>query len=283
MTQDADLAHLFDALDDGSPWDLDEARRTLDAMVELVSVTVEVECVEDGVVAGVPVRTYRPAGAGDLTLVWLHGGGWCTGSLAAVDGLCRDLADRLRATVVSVGYRLAPEHPFPAALEDAVAVARAQSGRTVLGGDSAGGDLAAAAALQVDVAGLVLLSPALDLTLSSPSVAELATGHGLTRDGLERFVALYLDGAGPTDPRASPLLAPDLSGLPPTVLVSAGLDPLRDDASRFAERLLEAGVPVLARCWDGMVHGFHGMAALTPCADEAVQWAVDALSELLRG
>lgn len=287
MPVDEGLVALFAALDDGSPFDLARARAGLEEMVAGVAVTVPVDEVADGRVAGVPVRTYRPADPGGTTLVWLHGGGWVSGTLDAVDPLCRELAVRAGLTVVSVDYRLAPEHPYPAAVEDAVAVLRAVDapGPLAVGGDSAGGNLAAAAAArvrgEVPLAAQVLLCPALDATLSWPSVQECATGYGLTAEAMERFVALYVGDTDPADPGVSPLRDPDLRGLPPAVVVTAEYDPLRDEAEEHARRLAAAGVPVRARRWDGMVHGFHAMSALTPCADEALAWTAAALREVL--
>lgn len=190
-------------------------------------------------------------------LVWFHGGGWVTGSLDAVDPLCRALTGRTGAPLTSVAYRLAPEHAFPAAHEDCVAVLRsvAQDGPVAVGGDSVGGGLAAAACLALRAEGLpvvgqVLVNPLLDATLSCPSVDLFAEGYGLTRDALESFVALYLRG---------------------------------DEGEAYAVRLADAGVPVALRRFDEMVHGFTALPAHTPVADEALDWAVDALVRLVDG
>jgi acetyl esterase len=284
-----DLATVFDGLDDGAPFDLGRARQGLAEMVALNTERTPVAEVADGTLAGVPVRTYRADGADDTVLVWLHGGGWVSGTLDSADALCRDLAVRSRAAVVSVDYRLAPEHPFPAALEDCLAVVRGVAGHDalVLAGESAGANVVTAAAHalrgEVDADALLLVSPVLDARLCSPSVSEFGTGHGLTAEFLQRFVAMYCGAADPADPRISPLLEPDLTGLPPAVVVTAGRDPLRDEAEQYVQRLRAAGVPVTARRWDGMVHGFHAMGRFTPCADEALDWAVDALRAHLRG
>ncbi len=290
MSVDPVLAGLLDELDDdgGAPIDLEELRAGLDRFAAAVARPGQpVAQVIDDVVAGVPVRRYRPAPVtpAGLQLVWAHGGGWIAGSLNAVDPLCRALAVAAGVEVVSVGYRLAPEHPFPAALDDVLAVVDAMDGPLAVGGDSAGGGLAAVVA-QVRpgrLAAQVLVTPLLDATLSSPSITSLGSGHGLTRNALERYVALYLDGAAPTDLRASPLLAPDLRGLPPTVVVTAAVDPLRDEGSSYAARLQSAGVPVRHRCWPAMVHGFMGMSAHTPLADQAVDWTAARLQELACG
>ncbi len=293
MQPEQDLATAFDALDTGAPFDLGSARRGLADMVALNTERTHVAHVEDQEVAGVPVRTYRDhdadADADATVMLWLHGGGWVSGTLESADGLCRDLAVRSRATVVSVDYRLAPEHPFPAALDDCLAVVRdvAGQGQLVLGGESAGANVVAAAAHllrgEVDADVLMLVSPVLDARLSSPSVSEFGTGHGLTAEFLHRFVDLYCGAAHPADPRISPLLEPDLAGLPPVVVVTAGRDPLRDDGEQYVQRLRDAGVPVTHRRFEEMVHGFHAMGRFTPCADEALDWAVDAVRAQLRG
>lgn len=234
-------------------------------------------------------RLYTPrgvTGTGPL-LVWFHGGGFLYGDLDTHDPALRFLAERSGVRVLSVDYRLAPEHPFPAALEDCVAVlrARAEEGPFAVGGDSAGGGLAAAACLELRDEGLpivaqLLVTPLLDTTLSQPSISLLGKGFGLTQEVLETFVALYLGGADPRDPRCSPLLADDLTGLPPAIVVTAECDPLRDEGEAYAARLRAAGVPVAARRWDRMIHGFAGMSSVTPAADEALDWMVDELGRL---
>jgi acetyl esterase len=289
MTVDPALAELLRSFEDGAAFDVARARVVLDEFAQLVGAPAPgVETVDEPV-AGVPVRRYRPTGAGrGPAVVWCHGGGFVTGSLDAVDPMCRSVLARTGAPVTSVHYRLAPEHPFPAALEDCTAVLRAVAaeGPVAVAGDSAGGGLAAAACLQVRGEGLpvvaqLLVNPLVDATLSQPSVAQLGTGFGLTQDALEQFLALYLNGADRRDPRCSPLHAPDLSGLPPAVVVTAECDPLRDEGEAYAHRLTAAGVPVAVRRFPGMVHGFVGMSAVTPVADEALDWMVDELVRLV--
>ena len=288
MPVDPGVRRLLDEWGEPGEFDLAAARAAMDAWAAPPDPAVASRFA-DGEVAGVGVRTYRPeSGAGGPTFMWCHGGGYVLGSAAAVDPLARFFADRLGWPVVSVDYRLAPEHPFPAAVDDVIAVMRALvgTGPLVMGGDSAGGGLVAAACAVARDDGLpvgaqVLLNPFLDVTLSCPSIDEFADGYGLTRDALREFARLYAGDADPADPRCSPMLADSFVGLPPAVIVTAEFDPLRDEGELYAERLRGAGVTVHARRWDGMVHGFYGLSQVTPAADESLEWAAAALEELV--
>lgn len=224
-------------------------------------------------------RLYRPSGgpAGALpVLLFLHGGGWVLGDLDSHDGLCRRLAALSGCAVLALDYRLAPESPFPAAIEDALAafawLREAAGGlgldpaRIAIGGDSAGGNLAAVACLLLRERGgamplfQLLLYPVTDLRRGSPSQAALADGHLLTGPLQNWFRRLYLGEAGsPEDWRASPVLAPGLSGLPPAYVLTASHDPLRDEGEAYARRLVEAGVPVTQWRVPGQIHGFLPM------------------------
>ena len=244
--------------------------------------------VEDRVVTGdpaqpgqppVPVRVYHPEGAvdGGPTLVFLHGGGWVLCDLDTHDGLCRELAALTGVAVVSVDYRRAPEHPFPAALLDSYAVLRwaaERSSRVALAGDSAGGNLAAATALLSRdrggprAAGQLLLYPVLDHRLDRPSARAYATGFFHTTEHMRWYWQQYLGpGGDAADPYASPGLAPDLSGLPPAQLLLPECDPLRDEGRAYAARLAEAGIPVELTVATGMFHGFLGLRGILPEAD----------------
>jgi acetyl esterase len=275
-----DADSLLQALGVGS---LAEMRAGLDALSAQVSERSPVYDVRtseldvDG--RRIPIRTYRPA-PGDLpVLMWFHGGGYVSGGLDAIDPTCRELALRSRVEVVSVGYRLAPEHPYPAGLDDCLAAARVLRPDAV-GGDSAGGGLAAAVAHRhPGLRAQLLLCPWLDGTLTLPSVHEKSTPDGLSELALRTFMQLYA--GDPSDPGVSPLHADDLTGTAPAIVVTAGHDPLCDDGDRYAERLRAAGVTVHARCWDDEVHGFPGMTAVNPVAAESLQWAADRLRELL--
>jgi acetyl esterase len=208
-------------------------------------------------------------------LVYFHGGGWTIGDLDTHDNLCRQLAFYGRCVVVSVQYRLAPEHRFPAGVDDAEAATRwvhanaARLGidpqRIAVGGDSAGGNLAAVTALalrgsDVPLCYQLLLYPSTDLGYAFASHERLAEGYLLNRPTLLWFRDNYLRSATDIDDwRASPLRCPDLAGLPPTYIVTAGFDPLLDEGRAYADRLMAAGVEVGYECFEGMIHGFAGM------------------------
>ena len=222
---------------------------------------------------GVPARLYRPDDAPDLgMLVWLHGGGWVLGDIDGHDQLCRLLANGSGHAVLSVGYRLAPEHPFPAGLEDSLTATRwahanaaalgCRSDRIAIGGDSAGGNIAAVVAqlAPVPLVHQLLAYPVVDCTRASASYTENATGYFLTRAGMGWFIDHYLAGpaGSPTDPRVSPLFAADhvVAATPPALVITAELDPLRDEGDAYAARLAALGVPTSHVRFGGMVHGF---------------------------
>jgi acetyl esterase len=243
------------------------------------------------------VRIYEPLGAErDLpVLVYFHGGGWVVGSLESHDGVCRALAARTPCLVVAVDYRLAPEHRFPVAVDDAWAAtawvaehARSIGGdpaRIAVGGDSAGGNLAAVVALRARDRGLrlalqLLVYPVCDDDLDTDSYREWAEGYGLTRAAMGWFWDHYLGPEGHVQgpgPEACPLQAPDLSGVAPALVLLAEYDPLLDEGEAYAHRLDEAGVPVARRRYEGVIHGFFRMAALTDRASEAHDEAAAAL------
>jgi len=261
----------------------EEARARVSAGAALCAPGPELRDVRDVDVpvgdTSVPGRLYRPDdGKPRATVVYLHGGGWVTGDLEYSDPLCRHLAADAGCEVLSVDYRLAPEHPFPTPFEDAYgalrwAAAELAEGRPlVVAGDSAGGALAAACALRARdekgprLDGQLLLYPALDADFTRPSyVANQGMILGPSEMGW--FWDHYLpDAEGRAHPYASPLQADDLTGLPPTVLVVADLDPLRDEGLAYGARLTEAGVPVRLRHVPGLVHGFLRFSAKVPAA-----------------
>jgi acetyl esterase len=235
----------------------------------------------------IPVRVFRPEGAGPLALVaYLHGGGWVIGSLDGFDPLCRALANESGAVVASIGYRLAPEHPFPAAPDDARAALRwlhehaaelgADPGRMGVAGDSAGANLATVAARRLRDEGdsplrfQALVYPVCDSALNTPSYRESSEGFGLSAAGMKRFWDLYLNGADGRRPDASPLQAEDLSGLPPAFVLTVRDDVLRDEGEAYAAALEAAGVPVTLRRYDGAIHGFFRWIARTEISRRAV-------------
>jgi acetyl esterase len=259
--------------------------------------------VAEGTHAPIPLRVYRPAGVPDTTrlpaYVYFHGGGWVIGDVNTHDVVCRQLTAASGASVVSVDYRLAPEHKFPAAADDAWAATRwvvahaAELGldgqRLAVGGDSAGGNLAAVVALMARDAGgpaialQVLIYPVTDVMRETRTYADFADGYMLTRDSMRWFIAHYLASkADAADWRVSPLRAPSLSGLPPALIVTAGFDPLRDEGEQYAGRLRDAGNMVDYACYGGMVHGFLGMGKLLDTAGRAIAHIGGSLRQALR-
>jgi acetyl esterase len=258
--------------------------------------------VTDGGPVAIPLRVYRPAGVADATrlpaYVYFHGGGWVIGDLETHDVLCRQLTAASGASVISVDYRLAPEHKFPAAAEDAWAATRwvvahaaelgLDAGRLAVGGDSAGANLATVVALMARDAGgpaiklQVLIYPVTDVMRETRSYADFAEGYMLTRDSMRWFIAHYLSSRDAArDWRVSPLRAPSLAGLPPALIVTAGFDPLRDEGEIYANRLRDAGVMVDHVCYGGMVHGFLGMGKLLDTAMRAVAHIGGSLQQAL--
>jgi acetyl esterase len=240
-------------------------------------------------VGPVPIRIYRPqdAGAERLPLVVnFHGGGWTIGSLDSTDWLCSNVAVGTRAVVVSVEYRLAPDHRYPAAAEDCYAalvdvVGRAAAlgadpERVAVMGDSAGGNLAAVVCLMARdrggprIAHQGLVYPAVDLTMSSPSIEENAHAPVLTKADCLAFRDHYLGEQDKTQPYASPLFAPDHAGLPPALVQVAEHDPIRDDGRRYAAALREAGVPVRLTEYVGMPHGYAWFPRICKAAPQAL-------------
>jgi acetyl esterase len=266
----------------------EDARAQVIANTALLPPGPDVAHVEDMTIpvrdGEIGARRYEPADAGDTVIVWLHGGGWVICNPDTHDAMCRILANAAGATVISVDYRLAPEHRFPGPLDDcfdAVSWIAAQNPdrRLVLGGDSAGGNLTAACTLRARDAGgpaiahQILVYPAVDFSTRRPSYDE----HGdaptsfLVELEMEWFRDHYLDPADHADPEASPLLAEDLSGLPPASVVIAEYDPLRDEGLAYAERLREAGVPVALHVYDDQTHAFFTFPTLLSGGREAIE------------
>ena len=275
------------------------AREGYVALAEVLGPGAEVAQVSDRHVPGpagdIPIRIYSPEGTGPFgVLVYYHGGGWVIGSLETHDHVCRELCAGAGCVVVSVDYRLAPEHRFPAAVDDSFAalrwVARNAAGiggdpaRLAVGGDSAGGNLSAVMALLARDAGgpgivfQLLIYPAVDMRLDYPSIAENAEGYVLTRDHMHWFCDHYLGEEGPlTDPKASPLLAASHEDLPPALIVTAEYDPLRDEGKAYADKLSAAGVTAKHSLYDGMIHVFFQLSPILDGGRAAVEESVAAL------
>jgi acetyl esterase len=256
-----------------------QARAQYEARIGLMAEPAPVNAVREQVIQApggdLCLRIYRPSGDGPFPLLaFFHGSGFVLCSLDTHDGMCRNLCSGAGCVVVSVDYRLAPEHKYPAGLNDCAFATRwiadhaaeleGDAGRLMVGGDSAGGNLAAATALLLRdqggprLTGQLLIYPVTDYhTPGTPSYRENAEGYGLTRDTMIWFWDHYLTGATQADdPYVSPLRAPDLSGLPPALVLTAEYDPLRDEGEAYAEKLRAAGTPVTMSRWNGMNHGF---------------------------
>lgn len=242
----------------------------------------------------IPLRIYRPEGLGDgqhAGLIYIHGGGWVMGSVDTHDKVCRRLAQTCGRVVVSVEYRLAPENPFPAAPEDVIAASRwildnaavlgLDPGRIGIAGDSAGGSLAAVGCLaDREAAGpglccQVLIYPGTDNSPEGarrPSRLEQAMTPPMQASAMQRMVGGYLPNTDDSrDWRASPLLAADHGGLPPTLIITGGYDPLRDEGVAYAHSLARSGVEVLHRHYAGQIHGFIEMGGVLDAVEDAMQ------------
>jgi acetyl esterase len=254
-----------------------------------------------GPAGDIAVRVYTPLGKSDDVLpgfVFYHGGGFVLGDLDSHDDLCRCLANGSGCRTVAIDYRLAPENPFPAAVDDCFAATTyiashavefgIDPARLAVGGDSAGGNLAAVVCQLAKMQGApkiafqLLIYPVTQLGADAEtrSMRENAKGYFLEKESMDWFTKLYCpDMAHRTDPRLSPLLCGDLSSLPPAYVVTAGFDPLRDEGKDYADKLDAAGVPITYVNYPGMVHGFFSMRSLIPKAREAVSATAAALGE----
>jgi len=280
-----------------------DARTVSMAMIEAGGPEQAVHAVENRTVPGpaqpIPIRVYRPSAQAPLpVLVFFHGGGFVLANLDTHDRVCRALANASGCAVVSVDYRLAPEHVFPAAPEDAYAATRYVSehaaelgvdpARLAVGGDSAGGNLATVVALMARERGgpplafQLLVYPVVDWDDESPSMVEYGADHFLTRGAMDWFRQQYL--SRPEDARhpwASPIRADDLGGLPPALVIAGECDPLRDQDEAYARALEAAGVPVELKRYDGMIHPFFSLAGIVDCGRAAIAPAAGSLQRAL--
>lgn len=265
---------------------------------------VPVDSIENRTLSGprgdVAIRIYRPIGTMQGTVLHYHGGGWCMGSIDLIDPIARRMARDLSMVVVTSSYRLAPEQPFPAGLDDCLVAARwtldhhAELGGAdfpvILSGESAGANLAAAVTLLLrdERAGKsfdaqLLINPAVDLREDSTHRASfIADADPMLRaDMVRQLYPLYVAGHDRADPRLSPLAAQDLAGLPPAMIAILSVDPLHDEAVEYVERLRAAGVPVEVIEFDDLTHGFSGLTAIVPAADRAFGRTMAGLQDLL--
>jgi acetyl esterase len=245
----------------------------------------EVAQVIEGTIDEVEVRLYRPENAAPAAIVYAHGGGWVTGTLDTYDSLCRALANRAGCSVASVGYTLAPEGPHPIAAGQVMKViqaARSDNAKILLAGDSAGAHTATIVAAvshraQIPIEAAALVYPVVSPALDTPSWDELGTDYGLTREGMRWYWEQYLR-PGPVSPLPSDLMEYDFSGMPPTMVLTAGFDPLKDEGLALANAIEKAGVSVERRHFEGQMHGFFRSMAQIPEAYDAI----DAVAAFLR-
>ena len=302
MPVDPELAPVLDLIHGGTPMSAQtpaEARhafRTLTVDMRDPATVVPVGSVTAATVAGaegpLPARVFRPEGEGPFpTVVLFHGGGFVIGDLDTHDNMARAICAGVPSVVVSVAYRLAPEYPFPAAPLDAIAAAKdvlanlaSYGGSDVVGvaGDSAGGNLSAVVAQHVPgISAQLLIYPAVDVAGDYPSRAENAEGFLLDQPTMGWFMGHYLAAGGEAgDPQLSPLHG-EVEHVPPAVVVTAELDPLRDEGEAYAAALEAAGVPVTLRRYDGLVHGFYDLGAWSKAAQAAIDESIALFAELL--
>jgi acetyl esterase len=280
---------------------VDEARKTHESSLAFAGEPEPVAQVEDRAIPGphgeIPIRIYRPQGSAPFPgLVYFHGGGWVVGHLGTVDVSLRAVSNRAGCVIVSVDYRLAPEHKFPVPLDDCWAATRwvaataaeigVVPGHIAVGGDSAGGNLAAATALLASHEGgpslvlQLLIYPVTNFDFDTRSYWENAQGYALTTDAMRWYWNHYLpEGDDGSSPLVSPLRAADLSGLPPAFVATCEFDPLRDEGEEYARRLRDAGVPVTIRRYDGMIHGFFRLGGVINAAERLVDDCAAALGD----
>ncbi len=271
-----------------------DARLGMDLLAPLGGEGADVASVEEREITGVRSIVYTPHGDGPFPiLIYIHGGGWVIGGPQHYHGVSRDLSAGVGCIVVSLDYRLAPEYRAPAAVDDCMAATGwvldhavelgGDPARVAVGGDSAGGNLSAlvAQAFGSRLVFQLLIYPATDLTMQSPSITENADGYFLTKAAIEWLTGQYLDGSGiaPEDARVSPCRASDevVAAAPPAFVITAEYDPLRDEGEAYAERMRSLGVDVTMRRFPGQIHGFYGFRLAMPAAGVAIDQSVSLL------
>jgi len=296
LTLDPQAAAFVALAADQPPLDTltpDQARGLMRDAIPAFGEPVALADVRDATAAGVPVRVYRPGAEGTLpAIVHLHGGGYVLGGLDTHEAVCRDLAAESGCAVVAVDYRLAPEHAFPAALEDSMAVVRAvdelglDPERVAVFGDSAGGGMAAVIAreLRAAVRHQALVYPVCDARVgATDSYARYGEGHFMTTGDMRWFLDQYASGVDLDDPRLSPLAAEDLTGAAPATIVLAECDPLHDEGVAYARKLEQAGVEVELREYPGQIHPFVLLAGVIDDGRDARSFVAQRLGAALRG
>jgi acetyl esterase len=300
MPLNADAQALLDIFEhmDVPPFETIEPQAARDLFVTLrCPPTVPCPEVREIDCGGIGGRLYRPSDDTTGLIVWFHGGGWVIGDLDSTEDVCRSLATRSGHSILSIDYRLAPEHPFPAPLEDCLTATRwahdhadelgIDPARIAVGGDSAGGNLAAVVAniAPIPLVHQLLVYPVTDARMSSASYTENSEGYFLTAAAMQWFTAHYLSGdqGAPDDPRVSPLLTSSetLRQGPPATIVTSGFDPLRDEGIAYAHRLADEGIVVNQVHYPDQIHGFFTQVALMADARSANAAACQALSEAL--
>ncbi|WP_216829828.1 alpha/beta hydrolase [Alkalihalobacterium elongatum] len=283
---------------------VEQNRASTDKFKYLGGVAEEVAKVQNTTVSvddtEINIRIYTPEGTGPFPVfIYFHGGGWVIGDLDVVDTPLRAITNRAEAIVVSVDYRLAPEHRFPIAPEDCYAATKwvyeniskfnGDPDHIAIGGDSAGGNLAAVVSLMAkdrggpNIAYQVLIYPATDFAKDTPSHRENGEGYFLTKGAMDWFANHYINEDQKSLPYASPLLATDFTNLPPALVITAEFDPLRDEGETYAARLNEAGVPAEVTRYDGMIHGFFWMAGIMRQGQKAVEQVGNWLKKSFKG
>ncbi len=303
MALDPQIAPIVDASNAAAAelppiWEqsLEDRRAGYQALADIAGPGPQLDRVEDVEIAGVPCRIYANSGSTGI-LMFIHGGGYVIGDLETHDQPCRQLALESGASVVAVHYRLAPEHPFPAGVDDAWAVLKALDAhrnehlddngnrrKLAVTGDSAGGNFSAVLAIMardanIDLAAQLLVYPAVDVNDASPSMIENAEGYLLTKETMDWFMHNYQP--DPFDWRASPLLAESHEGLAPAVVITAEYDPLRDQGIAYAEKLASSGVEVTHTNYEGMVHAFFQLSPLCDAGKAAITQIATAAREAL--